>query len=198
MDGALSVARRLAAWGVRGGGLLMLAAAVLVSVDVLVRKLFSVTVGGADELSGYAFAIGTAWSFAFVTIARGHVRVDALYTHLSPRVAAALDLASLVALGVVAALLARYGWEVFAASWNLSARSNSALKVPLWIPQLVWWLGLLLFAVTLALLMVRAAALLVRGDLAGVRALAGARTIQEDADDESAYARARDAGGAAR
>jgi TRAP-type mannitol/chloroaromatic compound transport system permease small subunit len=82
LDAALGIAQRLARAGALGGGLLILAAALLVSVDVILRKLANTTLGGADELSGYALAIGSTWSFAFVLLARGHVRIDALYQHL--------------------------------------------------------------------------------------------------------------------
>ena len=47
----------LARWSVRGGGGLMFLGAMTVAADVLLRKLFSVTFGGADELAGYAMAI---------------------------------------------------------------------------------------------------------------------------------------------
>jgi hypothetical protein len=61
--------------------------------------------------------------------------------------------------------------------------------VPLWIPQGLWFLGLALFFATVAMLTLRTALALVSGDLATVRKLAGARSIQEEAADEAAYGR---------
>jgi TRAP-type C4-dicarboxylate transport system permease small subunit len=185
---ALGAATVLARWGVRGGGLLMLAAALLVSFDVIMRRVFSVTTGGADELSGYAFAIGSAWSFAFVTLARINVRVDALYAHFPLPLAGVMDFLSLVAMASFAITIARYGFDVVATSWTLTARSNSVLAVPLWIPQLAWWLGLVLFVVMLALLLLRSGTALVRGDWQGLHRLAGARSAVEEAAAEAAYA----------
>ncbi|HEX5802845.1 MAG TPA: TRAP transporter small permease subunit, partial [Azospira sp.] len=72
----------LAKWSVRGGGGLMFVGAMTVALDVVLRKLFSVTFGGADELAGYAMAIGCTWSFSDVLLRRGNVRVDALYNLL--------------------------------------------------------------------------------------------------------------------
>ena len=37
-------------------------AAVIVAVDVVLRAAFSVTIGGSDELSGYALAIASAFA----------------------------------------------------------------------------------------------------------------------------------------
>jgi len=187
LDPALALADRVSLRSVWAGGALLLASAILVSIDVLIRKLFLASVGGADELSGYAFAIGIAWAFPFALLRRANVRIDALYQHLPQRVAALLDLAALIALAVFVTVLARYAWEVLGASWKLAALSNSALKVPLWIPQGLWFGGLALFFVTTTLLTFRTALALASGDLATVRKLAGARTIQEDAADEAAY-----------
>ncbi|MFN0161937.1 MAG: TRAP transporter small permease subunit [Burkholderiales bacterium] len=189
LDSALRCAERCSLAGVWFGGGLIFAAALLVSVDVTLRKLFAVTLGGADELSGYAFAIGTAWAFAFALLKRANVRVDALYQHLPARLRGVLDVLALLALGVLVTYLTWYAWNVLATSWHLKAQSNSALKVPLWIPQGLWFMGLLLFLTTLALLLVRGLTSLLRGDWPAVHALLSARSIAEDAAEESAYAR---------
>jgi TRAP-type mannitol/chloroaromatic compound transport system permease small subunit len=187
LDPALALADRVGLRAVWIGGAILLASATLVSVDVTIRKLFRLSIGGADELSGYAFAIGIAWAFPFALLRRANVRIDALYQHLPARLAAALDLLALIALAIFVTVLTRYAWEVLAASWKLDALSNSQLKVPLWIPQGLWFTGLALFFATTLVLTLRTALALVSGDLATVRALAGARTIEEEAADEAAY-----------
>jgi TRAP-type C4-dicarboxylate transport system permease small subunit len=192
LDRALTAADWLSLRAVWAGGALLLAAAFTVSVDVIARKLFAVSLGGADELSGYAFAIGSAWAFSFALLRRANVRVDALYQHLPPKLCAVLDILAIAALGVFALFLARYGWDVMATSWSLASRSNSALKVPLWIPQALWVAGLGLFLVTLALTVARALKALVRGEWAWIHAALGARSVVEEAEDEAAYARVLD------
>jgi TRAP-type mannitol/chloroaromatic compound transport system permease small subunit len=196
LDPALALADRVGLRAVWIGGAILLASATLVSVDVTIRKLFRLSIGGADELSGYAFAIGIAWAFPFALLRRANVRIDALYQHLPARLAAALDLLALIALAIFVTVLTRYAWEVLAASWKLDALSNSQLKVPLWIPQGLWFTGLALFFATTLVLTLRTALALVSGDLATVRALAGARTIQEEAADEAAYGKSLAASGA--
>jgi TRAP-type C4-dicarboxylate transport system permease small subunit len=196
LDRALGVAQRLARAGALGGGLLILAAALLVSVDVTLRKLANTTLGGADELSGYALAIGSTWSFAFVLLARGHVRIDALYQHLPRKLAALCDLVAMVALLVFASLIAWHGAGVLAQSWDLGARSNSSLAVPLAVPQALWWIGYAGFVVCAALLLLRAAAAILAGDFAAANRLIGARSIEEEAADELANALAATKAGA--
>lgn len=190
LDGALKAADRASRGAAIGAGLLLLAAALLVAVDVTLRKLANVTLGGADELSGYALAIGSAWSFAFVLLQRGNVRIDALYQHLPRPLAAVCDLLAVLALLVFVSLVAWHGWGVMANSFNVGARSNSALGVPLAIPQGLWWLGYAWFVLCCALLLLRSGAALLAGDWATVNRLAGAHSVQDDAADELAHARA--------
>ncbi len=188
LDRALRAADWLSLRAVWAGGALLLLAAFTVSVDVIARKVFSLSLGGADELSGYALAIGSAWAFPFALLKRANVRVDALYQKLPPKLCAVLDVIALVALGAFVSYLAWYGYEVLDTSWSLSAKSNSALKVPMWIPQALWVLGLALFLVTLVLLLARSLKALLQGDWATIHALLGARSIVEEADEEAAYA----------
>jgi len=197
LDAALGAVQRLAHAGALGGGLLILAAALLVSVDVTLRKLANTTLGGADELSGYALAIGSTWSFAFVLLARGHVRIDALYQLLPRKLAAACDLIAIGALLAFASLIAWHGAGVLAQSWQLGARSNSSLAVPLAVPQALWWLGYAGFVACAVLLLLRAVSAMWAGDLATANRLIGARSIEEEAADELANAlSARNAGAA--
>ncbi len=188
LDAALGAARRGSTAAAMAGGGLILAAAVLVSVDVLLRKFARVTLGGADELSGYALAIGATWSFAYVLLNRGNVRIDALYQHLPKALAAACDVLAVVALLGFVSVVAWYGFGVLSESWRIGARSNSALAVPLFVPQALWWLGYAWFVVCAVLQLVRAALPFASGDWAGVNRLIGARSIEEEAAEEVASA----------
>ena len=76
--------RRFAQWGLWFGGTLVLLAALLIGVDVLMRKFFDRSIGGADELAGYSLAIGSAWGLGAALLDRAHIRIDSLYV-LFPR-----------------------------------------------------------------------------------------------------------------
>jgi hypothetical protein len=67
------------------------------------------------------------------------------------------------------------------------SRATTPLATPLWIPQSLWLIGLGLFLFTVLPLLLRSLFALLGGDLAKVRSLAGARTIEEDAADEAAH-----------
>ena len=90
--------RRLTQWGLWFGGALILLAALLIGVDVVLRKFFTRSIGGADELAGYALAIGTAWGLAAALLERAHIRIDSLYMLFPSGLRIALDLAGLALL----------------------------------------------------------------------------------------------------
>lgn len=187
LDRWLGLADRLSRYAIWIGGALVLASAFLVSIDVLLRKLLLVSVGGADELSGYAFAIGTTWALAFTLLRRANVRVDALYVRLPRAACAILDILALLSLGGFLLLLTWQAWDVLGTSISFAARATTPLQTPLWMPQSLWVIGLALFLFTLLPLLLRALFALLGGDLDTVRRLAGARTIEEDAADEAAH-----------
>lgn len=174
---------RVAVWA---GGALTIASVLLISFDVLSRKFFGYTTGGADELSSYAFAISTSWALAFATLQRANVRVDVVYQHLPVRLSALVDWIALVALGVFMVTLTYYAYDVVLTSWAQKSAANTPLATPLWIPQGLWTLGLAWMCVTVALMLVRASAALVTGDIELVKAICGVRSAREEADEEAA------------
>ena len=171
---------RIAVWV---GGALTLGAVFLISYDILVRKFFNVTVGGADEISSYVFAISTSWALAFVVLQRANVRVDVLYERLPVRVSAFLDWLSLVALGVFLVFLTWHAYSVAETSFVRNAAANTPLATPLWIPQGLWVLGMVWMCVVLALMLTRASVAMVTGDLATVKALCGVVSAKEEAEE---------------
>jgi TRAP-type C4-dicarboxylate transport system permease small subunit len=180
MDGLAALARA----GLWFGGALILLAAVLIGIDVFLRKVFVVSIGGADELAGYALAIGTAWALAATLLERGHIRIDSLYMLLPAPVRILSDFVGLVLLVGFFALILRHGIGVFEQSWTSASRSQSALETPLVIPQAIWLAGLAMFVLVGLALFLAALARLVRGNRAGVAALIGTRSAAEDVAEE--------------
>lgn len=193
---------RIAVW-IAGGALLL--AACVVSIDVILRKLFSISMGGADEIMGYVFAIGTAWAFTFTLLERGNVRIDALYQLLPRPVRAVLDIVSTLVLGWFMFLVTKAAYSVFYGSmgwpfgdtefWSVSI---TPLLTPLAIPQGLWVLGLILFMFAIVLVLVRSVVALAKGDLAAVARVAGPRTQDEEVEEELHMAEATHAESVAR
>lgn len=172
---------------IHAGGVLTLASALVISFDVVARKFFGFTVGGADELSSYAFAISTSWAFAFAALQRAHVRVDFVYERLPVRLAAVIDWIALVALASFMAVLTWYAYDVMHTSWMQKSAANTPLATPLWIPQGMWFAGLAWMCIVVALMLARASAAIVTGDLALLHEICGVRTAKQEADEEAAF-----------
>src|SRR2546430_16058079 len=130
MDPALTGVRRFARWGLWFGGALVLLAAVLIGIDVLMRKFLDRSIGGADELAGYALALGTAWSLGAALLDRAHIRIDSLYVLLPRWLRLSLDFVGLALFIAFFGLIAWHGWGVVQQSWMSGSRSQSALATP--------------------------------------------------------------------
>lgn len=182
----LHYANVLSQYAVWAAGALIIASVLLICFDVIARKFWGFNTGGADELSSFAFAISTSWALAFATLQRANVRVDVLYQLLPVKVAALLDWLSVVALGVFMVFLTWYAKDVLSASWIQDSAANSTMATPLWIPQGLWFLGLLWMCLVMTLMLVRSSYLLVTGDLAALQDLCGVRSAQEEAEEEAA------------
>lgn len=182
----LRLNERVALVAVWIGGAMMIFAACLVTVDVLARKFLTMSLGGADEISGYLFAISTVWAFSYAVLHRVNVRIDALYTYFPLWLRAFLDLFGLVLLAGFVTLLTWRAALLFVDTVENWSRSITPLQTPLVIPQSFWLLGLVLFSLTLVLLVVATAAALLRGDPAAAHRLSGVRTVMEEVEEETA------------
>jgi len=116
-------------------GLLLTVSAVLIGLDIALRETVALTLGGANELSGYALAVSSSWGCTVALVHRMHVRIDSVYTHLSARVRALLDMAGLAAFIYFLAFVTFYAWKVLEQSIESNTHSISALGAPLAIPQ---------------------------------------------------------------
>jgi TRAP-type C4-dicarboxylate transport system permease small subunit len=184
MDALMHGARRLTRWGLWFGGALVLAAAILIGIDVCLRKFFAQSIGGADELAGYALAIGTAWSLGAALIDRAHIRIDSLYVLLPVRLRLALDFAGLCLFVGFFGLIAWHGWTVVQQSWSAGSRSQSALQTPTVIPQAIWFAGLTLFVAVGIVLFAYALRQAARGKVGAVAAAIGTRSAEEEVEAE--------------
>ena len=176
--------RRFAQWGLWFGGALVLLAAVLIGIDVLMRKFLARSIGGADELAGYSLAIGTAWGLGATLLDRAHIRIDSLYVLFPQKLRLLLDAVAILLLVGFFALTTWQGLGVVSQSWTSGSRSQSALETPTIIPQALWIAGLAAFVVVGALLLLQALRTALSGDLRGTAKLISTRSAEEEVEDE--------------
>lgn len=168
------------------GGALMLLCAILVSLDVLTRKLLGSTFFESFELSTYAFAIMVSFGCAYALMTKAHIRIEVLYRLLPGLLQRILDIVSVLGLLICAVVLFWFAWVTFADSWVLGAKSNSPLGVPLVIPQGIWMVGFAWFAISCAVLFVLSLVNFVKGRHDKVETDVGIVTLEEEIDASTA------------
>lgn len=173
-----------ALWGAWAGGSMILLAAVVVTVEVVSRKLLAFAFSGSDEIAAYLFAVGTSWSLAHVLVTRGHVRIDVLYGALGPRSKAAFDLVAIAGLAILVFAIFDRAGQIFLDNLISETRSNTPLRIPLAWPQAPWFAGFVLFLIVTVLAFLRSVRALVRGDLATVSATIGVPSQDEEVKGE--------------
>ncbi|ODN69080.1 Sialic acid TRAP transporter permease protein SiaT [Methylobrevis pamukkalensis] len=150
------------------GGLIIIAAAALICVEVFVRKILGSSTGVTDELCSYALAIGSTLAFPYCLVERAHIRVDS-FTRLMPaRLQAVIDLVALAALTGFFSLVAWYAVDTAWVSFMRDSRALTQLRTPLALPQALWAAAHVAFVPTGAVLLLIAATRLARGDRAAV------------------------------
>ncbi len=182
IHGGLFRISRVATW-VAGAALLL--SAIMVTLDVISRKLFAVTISGSDEITGYVFAAGTTWAYSFCLFSRANIRIDALYNLLSLRARALLDMLGLALLFYYILLLTRNAWSMFAENWEYNSTAQTTLATPLWIPQIFWISGLGFFLLSLSFLTAWGMICMLKRDWATINRIAGVKSVQEEIVEET-------------
>ena len=174
------------------GGASLLGAALMVSVDVICRTFFSITMSGSDEYSGYVFAASTTWAYSYCLLHRSNVRIDALYNLLPRKICALLDFIGLMLLLYFMAIMTYHALIVF---WDATicfrdaerkcAVAITTLGTPQWIPLFFWVFGLVMFIITLMFLLLYIAVALCRRNWALVAKLAGIPSVVDTIEEET-------------
>ena len=157
--------------------------ALFITADVLGRSFLGVSSAATTEITGYMLAGGIAFGLAHALARRAHIRVDALVNRLPPRPRAVLHVLALALLGVLAAFCAWAAWSLLDESLMFDAHDNSALHLPLAVPQGIWFAGILAFCVMIAVLLLEAVLGLAMEGPAAVDALLGPRTLADETEE---------------
>lgn len=144
------------------------------------RKFFSYSLGGIDELGGYAIAIAAPLAFTVALVENSHIRINQI-TSLMPRTAQAL-LNGLSAISM--ALLAGY-FFYFTVDTVMDTRIYQSIAqtpwaTPLIYPQTVWLIAMASFPIAAIVFAVRAILLMSRGDWHMVNRLFGPVSAQQE------------------
>ncbi len=165
---------------VQVGGWAMLAAAFLVTYDVITRKLLNISIAGADEISGYVFAISTACAYSYALLTRANIRIDFIYNKLSERIQRILDIMSMLLTTGFFAVICYFSFNLVSDAIEYESKSITPLQTPLAIPQTIWFAALCFALFTALVLLVLSFSALLKGDDKRVSQLVGIPSLDEE------------------
>jgi TRAP-type C4-dicarboxylate transport system permease small subunit len=143
-------------------GTIFLALAAVVTVETLSRKVFNISLQGADELGGYALAVGSTLAFSLALMGRNHIRVDVFHERFSRRWQAFLNWFSITSIAAFGIFVAWVATKVITDTLQYGSTAQTPWATPLIWPQAVWYAGLVIFALVASGYALRATLLLAR------------------------------------
>ena len=167
---------------------MLIFAAFMTTLEVILRKFANFSFGGADEIAGYIFAISTSFAYAFATLHRAHVRIDALYLRLPRFIRLILDILGFLLLGGFLLFMAERSYDVWWNSFENSSVSITPLVTPLAFPQGFWFAGMVFFFVVFALMLLRIISAAFNRDWNRIAQMVGPRGIEEEVEEEREHA----------
>jgi len=174
-----------ARWAAIAGGFALMICAFMVTIDVLARKFFGVSMRGSDEITGYVFAGVTTWAYAHCLFTRSNIRIDVAYLKASARLRGTMDIVGLGLLTTYIFILSRSAWDVLHVSWSYNYTSTTPLAIPLWMPQSVWFAGLAFMLLCCSVLMIISVRHMIAGRWRALSAIIGVRSVEQDIAEET-------------
>ncbi|RJQ77550.1 MAG: TRAP transporter small permease [Desulfobacteraceae bacterium] len=142
---------RISSAGILLSAIALAAMGALIVIEILARKLFHTSVHIAIEYTGYSLALMMAFSLADVTRRKVHLNVVIVRDRLNARHRRYLELVfSLLLFLGYNIVLTGVCFRLFMQSLELDAHSGGISHTPLWIPQSVLFLGLILADIQVA------------------------------------------------
>lgn len=159
-----------------GAGLLLCAAFVL--LDIIMRQIGS-SLGGTEEIAGYAMALATSWGMSYTLLEMGHVRIDILRSRFDTFKKALFDVFSMIVMSGVIITIAVKAWPVVERSLKNGSTANTPLETPLIWVHLPWFAGWVWFALMSTLTTLAALSLLLKRRHAETESFIGAFAEEE-------------------
>ena len=101
-----------------------------------------------DEIGGYVVAGTGAFGFAYALIERTHTRIDIVLGHVPKPVRNFLNVIAYAMVAGAALFITRFAYLALSESLMFNSHSPTPLQTPMWIPQGIWFLGLVVFSGT--------------------------------------------------
>jgi TRAP-type C4-dicarboxylate transport system permease small subunit len=143
-------------------GLAILAAAIIITLGVILRQLWAANTVLEKDVSSYLLILSVFVGAAYTHKHKGHIGVDVITTYLHHKTRAVIDLAGEILGFIVTIVIARYAWPIWWEVTMLNQHSGLSANLPLVIPYIIIPLGMSLLALVYMVHIPRKIALLVK------------------------------------
>ncbi|MBT5110152.1 MAG: TRAP transporter small permease [Rhodospirillaceae bacterium] len=133
------------------GGAGMLTAMFLGAGDVVGTQFFGWPIHGALEITESTMVLIVFGGLAYAQIRRSHIRVELLYSHMPPRVRAAMDVFSDIAAMIFFGLLLWQAVNEAMFSWSIGEAADGLIQFPLYPARFILAAGTALLILQLVL-----------------------------------------------
>ena len=149
LDGLYRLSATIAGLSILGICLIVSAQILLNITARLLGPGYSWTIPSYADFAGFMLSGATFLALGPTLRAGGHIRVTLLTGRLPARVALWLEVAVSAAAAILVAYILRYVVQLIGESWRYNDLSPGIIPIPLWIPQSVMALGLVIFLIAL-------------------------------------------------
>ncbi len=175
-------------------GCIFLALSFLVSFETIARKMFSFSIQGADELGGYALAVGSSLAFSVALLGRSHIRIDLLYMKMPFAVKCFLNWLAAAVMALFGVLFLWAGYLTVGDTLDYGSTAPTPWMTPMIYPQSAWYAALAVFSVLAIILALRATYLIVSHRLDDLQEEFHPKGVIEDLAEELDDLKRRDTG----
>ena len=145
-------------------GAIMIVLSFAIAAETILRKFFSYSMGGIDELGGYAVAVVAPLAFLVAAYEQAHIRINILHGKLPLQARAVLNVAAAVSLSLLALFLCYFTFKTVMDTLAYRSIAQTPWATPLIYPQAVWLVAMLAFTLGTLVIAARTVILAVRAD----------------------------------
>jgi TRAP-type mannitol/chloroaromatic compound transport system permease small subunit len=142
----------------------MMVSMLLGVADVVGTDLFGMPVPGTLEITESTMVLIVFGALAYTQSRRGHIRVELLYNHVSPRGKSFMETVTHLVAFVYFTLLAWQGYHELLYSWELKEATMGTIRLPLYPARFLLVAGTALLLCQLALDLIQDVGRLWRGE----------------------------------
>lgn len=173
-------------------GTIMIVLSFAIAAETILRKFFSHSMGGIDELGGYAVAVVAPLAFLVTAYEQAHIRINILHGKLPLKARAMLNVAAAVSLSLLALFLLYFTLKTVQDTLAYRSIAQTPWATPLIYPQAVWLVAMLAFTIGTMVMAARTVILAIGSDWATLDRKYGPGSPQDELEAELADLKSRE------